>query len=109
MEPLEALFFERRNTFHQGILQYTVGLMQLGLGMVRGPRRLLSSARQLLAPYEACLTTVGLGAVLPHIASWLQVLPDGVVEMPAEQLRQLGVSALHLPDPPDLPRPGPSG
>jgi len=96
VDPVEALFFQRRNTFHQGLLQYDVALMQLALGIVRGPRRLLRRADELLAPYEPWQEGLDLDAIRAHIAAWRQALPEDVAEMDPVALAALG------PPPPRL-------
>src|SRR5262245_59138238 len=50
--PLELLYFGRgRSKFYQGLIQFTVALLQLRRGMARSPRVLLTKAHALLAPF----------------------------------------------------------
>jgi len=75
VEPLEALFFARRNTLHQGLIQYVVALHQLGLGMA--PRRLLRGALDLWTPYPDRQEGVPLSALRDHAAGLLRLLESG--------------------------------
>ena len=75
VEPIEALFFARRNTFHQGLLQYVVALLQLRMGLVRTPRRLLCQALEFWAPYPAWQEGFDLAALREHADTLLQRLP----------------------------------
>ncbi len=95
VEPIEALFFARRNTLHQGLLQYVVALMQLRRGMVRSPRRLLRQVLELWAPYPAWQEGVDVDAARSHAAALLERLPEGVVEVSGA-----AVDALWSPPPP---------
>ena len=85
VDPLEVLFFARRNTLHQGLLQYVVGLLQLRNGMVRTPRRLFSQATELISPYPEWQEGFDLGAVREHVAALLRVLPEGVDKTSTEE------------------------
>lgn len=78
VEPIERLFFARRNTFHQGLLQYMVALLQLRLGLVRSPRRLLRQALELFAPYPDWQEGFDLAAIRRHATAVLEILPEGV-------------------------------
>ena len=49
--PLEEIWFAERDDFHKALIRICVGLNQIGLGLDSGPRFLLSTARDLLAPY----------------------------------------------------------
>ncbi len=49
--PLEELWFARRDDFHKALIRMCVGLNQIGLGLDSGPRFLLRTAAELLAPY----------------------------------------------------------
>jgi hypothetical protein len=51
VEPLEELWFARRDDFHKALIRMVVGLNQIGLGLDSGPRFLLRTARELLEPY----------------------------------------------------------
>lgn len=51
VEPLEELWFVQRDDFHKGLIRLVVGLNQMKLGLESGPRFLLKTARELLAPY----------------------------------------------------------
>jgi len=85
VEPLEALFFARRNTFHQGLLQYVVALMQLRMGLARTPRRLLRQALALLAPYPGWQEGVDLTALREHAEELLRRVPEGVDQASPEE------------------------
>jgi hypothetical protein len=78
VEPIEALFFARRNTFHQGLLQYVVALHQLRLGLVRTPRRLLFQALALWSPYPDWQEGVDLAVLRTHAQALLDRLPPDV-------------------------------
>lgn len=78
VEPLEVLFFARRNTLHQGVLQYVVGLLQLRGGLVRTPRRLFRQALELLAPYAERREGFDLQALRAHAEGLLSRLPEGL-------------------------------
>ncbi len=51
VEPLEVIWFARRDDFHKALIRMCVGLNQIGLGLETGPRFLLGTARELLEPY----------------------------------------------------------
>lgn len=85
VEPLESLFFARRNTFHQGLLQYVVALLQLRLGLIRGPRRLLRQALALLAPYPEWQEGFDLAGIRGHAQALLRALPDEGDSVTAEE------------------------
>lgn len=52
VEPLEELWFAQRDDFHKALIRLVVGLNQIGLGLESGPRFLLTTARELLQPYQ---------------------------------------------------------
>jgi hypothetical protein len=76
VEPLETLYFARRNTFHQGLLQYVIALHQVRLGLRGGPRRLLRGALELWRPYPDRQEGVDLAAARAHAADLLALLPQ---------------------------------
>lgn len=87
VEPIEALFFARRNTLHQGLLQYVVALLQLRRGMVRSPRRLLIQALALWEPYGEWQEGLQLTPARQCAASILAILsklPPDTVEVSPE-------------------------
>lgn len=86
VEPIEALFFARRNTFHQGLLMYVVALHQLGLGLVRTPRGLLTQALEFWSVYPDWQEGVDLGAVREHAAALRNRLPEGLRSAPANEI-----------------------
>jgi len=88
VEPIEALYFARRNTFHQGLLQYVVALLQLKLGLVRTPRRLLGQALELWKPYPAWQEGVDLALLAAHARDLLAVLPEGVHSAPLDSVAE---------------------
>jgi hypothetical protein len=96
VEPIEALFFARRNTFHQGLLQYVVALHQFRLGLVSTPRRLLWQALELLAPYPEWQEGLGLRPLRAHAAALLAGLPEGI-----HSVEEAEIAALWIP-PPEL-------
>jgi predicted metal-dependent hydrolase len=51
VEPLEEIWFAQRDDFHKALIRICVGLNQIGLGLDSGPRFLLRTAGELLAPY----------------------------------------------------------
>jgi hypothetical protein len=85
VEPIEALYFARRNTFHQGLLQYVVALLQLRLGLVRTPRRLLKQSLELWTPYGDWQEGIGLAALRRHAEALLASLPGEVDRTTPEQ------------------------
>lgn len=66
--PLEELWFGQRDDFHKALIRMCVGFNQIGLGLDSGPRFLLTTAQELLAPYG----THHNGLDLTHIAAFLQ-------------------------------------
>lgn len=52
VEPLEEIWFARRDDFHKGLIRLVVGLNQIKLGLDSGPRFLLATARELMQPYH---------------------------------------------------------
>jgi hypothetical protein len=91
VEPIEALFFARRNTFHQGLLQYVVALLQLRLGLVRTPRRLLRQALDLWAPYADWQEGLDIRSLRTHAEALLTSFPEGVHSLPAEEIEALWI------------------
>lgn len=85
VEPIEALFFARRNTFHQGLLQYVVALLQLRLGLIRTPRKLLAQALAFWEPYPAWQEGVDLAALRAHATALRERLPAEVDQTSPEQ------------------------
>ncbi len=81
VEPIEALFFARRNTLHQGLLQYVVALLQLRRGMVRSPRRLLIQALALWEPYGDWQEGLQLAPARQYAAAILSKLPADAVDV----------------------------
>lgn len=86
VEPIEALFFARRNTLHQGLLQYVVALLQLRRGMLRSPRRLLRQALELWEPYPNWQEGLDLASLRAHARDLLDRLPSDRVEVSFEEL-----------------------
>ena len=99
VEPIEHLFFARRNTFHQGLLQYVVALLQLRLGLVRTPRSLLTQALTLWQPYREWQEGVELSALREHAIRLLDRLPEGLHSVSEAEVERLWIA------PPQL-RPG---
>jgi hypothetical protein len=98
VEPIEALFFAQRNTFHQGLLQYVVALHQLRLGLVRTPRRLLAQALEFWLPYPEWQEGIDLAALRTHAAALRERLPAEV-----DQAAPEAIAAWWLPPPPLCP------
>jgi len=96
VEPIEVLFFARRNTFHQGLLQYVVALHQLGLGLVRTPRRLLGQALEYWSPYPDWQEGLDLSVLRTHAEALLDRLPPEVDQCTPEQLSEWWVPAPKL-------------
>jgi hypothetical protein len=96
VEPIEVLFFARRNTFHQGLLQYTVALHQLGLGLVRTPCRLLRQALALWEPYPGWQEGIDLAALRSHAGLLLAHLPEDVDRCEPEAVRNWWVAPPRL-------------
>jgi hypothetical protein len=96
VEPLEVLFFADRNTFYQGLLHLVVALLQLKLGMVRGPRMRLASAAELLAPYSPWHRGVDVAGLLASIQAGRERLPEGVVQVTPGEVKALGLPGYRL-------------
>jgi hypothetical protein len=96
VEPLEVLFFADRNTFYQGLLHMVVAMLQLKLGMVRGPRIRLASAAELLAPYTPWHRGVNVAGLLASIEACRGQLPEGVVQMMSVEVEALGLPDFRL-------------
>jgi hypothetical protein len=86
VEPVEVLYFARRNTFHQGLLQYVVALHQLGLGLVRTPRRLLRQALDYWTPYPEWQEGIDLAALRAHAVALLDRLPHDLERCTPDEL-----------------------
>jgi hypothetical protein len=86
VEPIEALYFARRNTFHQGLLHYMVALLQLRLGLMQTPRKLLGQALVLWEPYPAWQEGVDVVSLREHAVALLEALPEGVHSVPPEEV-----------------------
>jgi predicted metal-dependent hydrolase len=89
VELLEELFFADRNTFFQGLLHLVVALLQIRLGMVRGPRIRLASAAELLSPYAPWHRGVDVESLLRAIEACRRRLPEAIVQIPIEEMESL--------------------
>jgi hypothetical protein len=89
VEPIEALFFQRRNTFHQALLMYTVALLQLRLGLVLTPRSLLTQALELWSAYPEWQEGIALAELRAHAEALLERLPEGVHSLPPKEVESL--------------------
>lgn len=69
VEPLEEIWFARRDDFHKGLIRLVVGLNQIKLGLDSGPRFLLATARELMQPYHPRYGGLDLIALDAWIAS----------------------------------------
>ncbi len=98
VEPIETLFFARRNTLHQGLLQYVVALMQLRMGFVRTPRRLLRQALELWSPYPEWQEGIDLQALRTHAADLMDRLPAGLDKTTSEEVAGWWIDPPHLSD-----------
>jgi hypothetical protein len=96
VEPLEVLFFADRNTFYQGLLHLVVALLQTRLGMVRGPRLRFASAAELMQPYAPCHRGLDVEGLLDFIEECLARLPQGVVQIPVEEIEALRLPTYRL-------------
>lgn len=76
--PLETIWFAERDDFHKALIRMCVGLNQIGLGLDSGPRFLLSTARELLAPYGECYHGLDLAALRAYL-----VRAEAVLDSPA--------------------------
>ena len=74
--PLEVLWFARRDDFHKALIRMCVGCNQIGLGLDSGPRFLLATAGELLAPYGDHHNGLDLVAVRAFLAAALAVLDE---------------------------------
>lgn len=72
--PLETIWFAERDDFHKALIRMCVGLNQIGLGLDSGPRFLLSTARELLAPYGEHYNGLDLAALRAYLAAAEAVL-----------------------------------
>lgn len=96
VEPIEVLFFARRNTFHQGLLQYVVALHQLGLGLIRTPRRLLRQALDYWSPYPEWQEGLDLALLRTHAEALLDRLPPDLEQGTPDEVRRWWVPAPKL-------------
>lgn len=80
VEPLEELWFAQRDDFHKGLIRVVVGLNQIGLGLESGPRFLLTTARELLQPYQPRQQGLDLLALDQFIAGQLARLDRGATQ-----------------------------
>jgi hypothetical protein len=92
VEPIEALFFRRRNTFHQALLMYVVALLQLRLGLVRTPRSLLTQALERWAAYPDWQDGLELPPLREHAEQLLRELPEGVHSVSAQEVDVLWIA-----------------
>jgi hypothetical protein len=92
VEPIEALFFRNRNTFHQALLMYVVALLQLRLGLVRTPRSLLTQALERWAVYPDWQEGLDLPPLRGHAERLLRELPEGVHSVSAQEVDVLWIS-----------------
>ncbi len=74
--PLEVLWFAQRDDFHKALIRMCVGCNQIGLGLDSGPRFLLTTAGELLAPYGDHHNGLDLVAVRAFLAAALAVLDE---------------------------------
>jgi hypothetical protein len=87
VEPLEELWFARRDDFHKALIRLVVGLNQIGLGLDSGPRFLLATARDLLQPYQPRHNGLDLAALDTWIALQQQRLDHPHVVPPPFVIR----------------------
>ena len=86
----EERWFSERSDFWKALIQLCNGLLQLQLGLVRGPRRTLASAYDLLAPFAPRYASFDVDALRGYIAAVRAVIPDGSdVAIPWERVPRL--------------------
>lgn len=92
VEPIEALFFQRRNTLHQGLLQYVVGLLQARAGRTITAKVLLDRALELWCPYPGWQDGIDLTALRRHVeVVRAHLLPEGIPDPDGKTWRPLPV------------------
>jgi Domain of unknown function (DUF309) len=97
VDPLEALYFGRgRSKFYQGLIQFTVALLQLRREMARSPRVLLTKAHALLAPFAPVHRGLDVIQVMAWIEGLLAMLPPGAIDLTPAEVEALGLDALRL-------------
>jgi hypothetical protein len=74
---LEEIWLVGRDDFHKGLIRVCVALNQLRLGLLTSPRFLLTTAREMLAPFAPRRDGVDLAALLAFIDSCLALIPEG--------------------------------
>jgi predicted metal-dependent hydrolase len=74
--PLEVLWFAERDDFHKALIRMCVGCNQIGLGLDSGPRFLLTTAQELLAPYGAEHNGVNIDSITAFLQAALSTLDD---------------------------------
>ncbi|CAA9289497.1 MAG: hypothetical protein AVDCRST_MAG93-3786 [uncultured Chloroflexia bacterium] len=74
--PLEVLWFAQRDDFHKALIRMCVGCNQIGLGLDSGPRFLLTTAQELLAPYGDEHNGVNIGSIITFLHTALSVLDE---------------------------------
>jgi len=89
VEPIEELFFARRNTFHQGLLQYVVVHLQLPQGRLPTLRRLLTQVLELWRPYPDWQEGVDVAAARQHARRLLAAFPVDRETLSAEEIAAL--------------------
>jgi hypothetical protein len=74
----EQCYFAERTDFSRGLLQLCNALNQLRMGLITGPRRVLASAAERLAPYAPAHAGLDVAAICAYIASVRACIPEGV-------------------------------
>ena len=74
--PLEVLWFAQRDDFHKALIRMCVGCNQIGLGLDSGPRFLLTTAQELLAPYGKEHNGVDVASIVAFLQAALGVLDE---------------------------------
>lgn len=74
----EQCWFADRSDFSRGLLQLCNALNQLRLGLITGPRRVLASAAERLAPYAPEHAGLDVAAICAYIACVRACIPEGL-------------------------------
>ncbi len=72
---LEHLWWAERSDFFKGLIRLSVALNQLRLGLITSPRFLLTTAAELLAPFEPTYHGLDVVALRRYIQSCLELIP----------------------------------
>ena len=73
---LEQLWFAGRSDFYKGLIRVCVALNQLRLGLLTSPRFLLTTASELLEPFEPEQHGLDVAALRRYLDVCLSLIPD---------------------------------